>query len=194
MDTYTTRVRTLEKEREELRLTVKVLTGKLSNVALALDDMMVGQQKIVDAATEQEANLVEAADIHSKIVVHAKRHQDLFEAAQKERQDLAHAIQRQEEEAAKQAEERMAILEAFELQEEQMEDAKKDRRQLITSVQEQRRDIQNLIVSSLSGIGPALTTAKDDELVDEMVKIVLSSDTADVVTSTKAEEIIKAES
>ncbi len=193
VDTYSFRVRTLEKEREELRLTVKVLTGKLSNVALALDDMMVGQQKIVDAATEQEANLVEATDIHSKIVVHAKRNQDLFEAAQKERQDLAHAIQRQEEEAVRQAEERKAILEAFELQEEQMEDAKKERRQLIAKVKEQRRDVQNLIMSSLSGIGPALTTAKDDELVDEMVKIVLSSDTYDKEDTLKQTEEKKEE-
>jgi hypothetical protein len=194
VDSYSTRVRSLEKERDELRLTVKVLTEKLSSVALALDDMMVGQQRIVDAATEQEASLAEAADIQSKIIVHAKRHQDLFEAAQKERQELARAIKRQEEEAAKQAEERMAILEAFELQAEQMEDAKKERRQLINGVQKQRRDIQNLILNSLSGIGPALTTAKDDELVDEVVKMVLSHDTVDVVISTNAEETVKAES
>ena len=178
---YSNRVRELEQERDELRFTVKALTQKLSNVARALDDMMIGQQKIVEAASAHEQNMLEVAEIHSKLVMHARRHQDLFETAQKEREDLVMAIKRQEEEAAKQLEERKAILEAFELQEEQMGDANRERKQLVASVEQQCLGIQSLIVNNLRLIAPALNT-QEDEVVDEMVKIVLSTDTHENAT------------
>lgn len=190
---YSNRVRTLEQERDQLRMTVKALTDKLSNVAKALDDMMLGQNKIVEAASRHEQNMEEAAEIHSKLIGHARRHQDLFEAAQEEREELARTIQRQEEEAAKQSEERKAILEAFELQEEQMRDSTEERKQLVERVEQQRLGIQDLIVTNLSGIAPALNT-KEDEVVDEMVKLVMSTDTTEnatipVIEDTKKEKV-----
>ena len=189
---YSHRVRTLEKERDELRYTVKALSIKLGNVAIALNDMMTEQENIVEAAAQHDLNMAEAADIHNKLVVHARRHQELFESAQQERAELAQAIKRQEEEAALQSEERRAILEAFELQEEQMEDASKERKHLIYRVTQQRLEIQNLIAKNLSDISPVLNI-KDDEVVDEMVNFVMSPDTieAEVKSVSSLEEALR---
>lgn len=176
---YSYRVRTLEQERDDLRTTVKALTDKLGDVAAALDEMMNEQQRIVDAASLHDESMMEAIEIHSKLISHTRRHQELFDVAQKEREDLVLALKEQAEEAAKQSDERKAVLEAFELQEEAMEDITQERKQLIARVGDQRSAIRSLIENDLSGITPLIFNTNADQVVDEMVKIVTSNDTAE---------------
>lgn len=178
--TYGARVRTVEKERDELRWTVRALSLKLESVHNHLDEMMIGQETILKAAAEHDRNMAEAAELQARLIEHTKLHHEMYEKSQEERKKISLLLQCQDEEAARHAEERKCIIGAFEMAAEQMDLSAKERKQLVAKVEEQSMEIKHMIVRDLGGIQYALSHArsgdKEEDMVDSVVKHILSEE------------------
>jgi ankyrin repeat protein len=189
VDVYGNRVRNVEKERNELRSTVKALTHKLENVKRQLDSVLASQVKLVEAACIHDENMAEVTSIQAQLLEHTKRHHEVFDNTQQKHQDMLNTLEAEREEAKQHAKERESILLAFEMQHEQMQFSQKERKQLVAKVEQQRLGIKHLIVHDLNGL-PFGNEGEDDDLVDAVVKHVLTEDlVSDIWQSAKSDEL-----
>ena len=174
VDAYGHRVRNVEKERNELRSTVKALTLKLETVKHQLDQVLTSQAKLVETAAIHDGNMVELASIQDQLLEHTKRHHDLYDKASQEYQEFFSILEARKVEAEQHAQERKSILLAFEMQNEQMEYSQKERKQLMAKVEKQQLEIKHLIANELSRL-PFVAKGEED-FVDTVVKHVLTEE------------------
>ena len=171
---YTMRLRTIEKEREALRQTVTKLSRKLLMVAEYLEGVATEQATIMARVEEHEIDVTSAHDEHQKIAESVRTQQELFEQCRLERERISQMLRWEHAALQQSAEARANVLSAVEKHAKQVENASKNKGDIVRQATAMREQLQ-AILDSVNNYIPASADHDDANFVDAVLKTVLSA-------------------
>jgi len=168
---FSTRIRTLEREREELRFSVDKLSKKLYSVAGMLNTMGKEQAALVEQALGHEGQAAELALTQADALTNMKAHAEIVERAKAERQEIMDFMNKRVEELEYSKDTSASVLNAVEEQAEQLARTSENRLEFITGVthlKDRMGAVLNTVYVELPRDEP-----DDDKRVDEVLQNIL---------------------
>jgi hypothetical protein len=167
-DSYTHRVRELEKEREVLRDTVLTLSKKLLHAAEFLESMDGDQKGLAEMAQKHKEDMCKSTELHDQIMTEVETQQRLVKEAMKGREMMATALKQQESILMQSEATREKILSTAKIHSEQAETTTLARQSLFKGATQMKTHTAAMLDFIASGMPN--DTADDRNLVDKVIR------------------------
>lgn len=178
---FTERLHSLTHERDDLRSTIKMLCKKLFAVALFLGDMENEQSEIFEKAVTRGKEMEVAAEKHKELVEEVRAQKLYFQEAKDQRALLMELMRQQETALQRANEDRERIVAAIEDHAKHVESNVHIRQELVEDAGSLKHQISDILGSVKLFIPKG--TQDDEEMVDEVIRTVLSHQDDDVLLS-----------
>lgn len=169
---FTKAIREIQKERDDLRLTVSGLSKKLVHVAGCLEEMSQKQNEIAAKALAQEKETVDATALHDQIMSEFKAQADLHDRTRREREQIAEVLRQQEAAFARGDDARAKVVETMNEYGAKVEQSQRTRQEITEETNAVKSQIEAVIKSVAATVPNGVKHG--EELVDLVIQTVLS--------------------
>ncbi len=171
-EAFSTRIRVLEAERENLRFSVNKLTKKLYFVASLIDSVSKDQIAIVEHALLNESKASVSASTQEKMMMEVKEHSELVQDAKNLGDEIKELLMKHAQQMEKTYEARKSVVEVIEEQSRQLTSAEERREELIKGM----NGFKNQMLEVLDSVYDELPKEVPEEhnLVDMVLEKMIS--------------------
>ena len=173
--TYTQRVRSLQKERDDLRETVSLLTWRLINAVEALESMQREQTSILETAKAHEREMESVSMVQASMLKEVALQTELVGQALRGREQIAEILQQQDHIMKTTENSRSKLLQDSDVHSQQMVGVTESRKKLLTDAEQMKSQITHVMERVAGGLPRDKDSVEDkDLLVDKVVKNIMS--------------------
>jgi hypothetical protein len=192
---FTSRIRSLETERNDLRFSVDKLSKKLYLVAGLMDSMGKEQAKIIEESLVHESKAAFSACVQAQMLEEVKEQAEVVEKAKEERQQIIELLNRHVETLEHATETKTSVLPVVEEQAQQLASTSEHRLKFIEGVTGLKERMAGVLDSVFVELPRELPG--DSTMVDQVVETILARFKEDIAKKTaertKAVERVKEE-